>query len=66
MSPASPVGSRTAPREPSVLKAMPYDDADDAHILFEFFPEHALWTTWENCQQPGMRPVHHVWRVTPR
>ena len=44
------------------LAAMPYADADERHILFEFFPERALWTTWENFQKPGMRPVHRSWR----
>ena len=45
------------------LAAMPYDDADERHILYEFFPRRALWTTWENFQQPGMRPVHRSWRA---
>jgi len=43
------------------LGAMPYNDADERHLLYEFFPRHALWTTWENFQQPGMRPVHRSW-----
>ncbi|MBI5290002.1 MAG: pyridoxamine 5'-phosphate oxidase family protein [Chloroflexi bacterium] len=43
--------------------AMSYDDADDRHILYEFLIEHALWTTWENFQQPGMRPVHQRWHA---
>jgi len=57
-----------AAREPDaalrdvVLAAMPYDDADGRHMLYEFFPERALWTTWENFQKPGMRPVHRAWR----
>ena len=47
----------------AVLAAMPYDDADDPpHVLYEFFLETALWTTWENFQKPGMRPVHRWWR----
>jgi uncharacterized pyridoxamine 5'-phosphate oxidase family protein len=50
----------TALRE-LALAAMPYDDADERHILYEFFPRHALWTTWENFQKPGMRPVHRSW-----
>jgi hypothetical protein len=45
-----------------VSAAMPYDDADERHILFEFSLRRALWTTWENFQQPGMKPIHHVWR----
>ena len=45
-----------------VLEAMPYDDADDQHLLYEFDLDRALWTTWENFQKPGMRPVHRVWR----
>lgn len=52
-----------------VLEAMPYDDADEAHRLYQFEPDRALWTTWENFQQPGMRPVHRVWssmRSDPR
>ena len=55
-------------REPDVasrelaLAAMPYADADERHLLYEFRPERALWTTWENFQQPGMRPVHRTWR----
>ena len=44
------------------LAAMPYDDADERHLLYEFIPERALWTTWENFQKPGMRPVHRIWR----
>jgi hypothetical protein len=48
----------------AVLAAMPYDDADDRHLLYEFSLERALWTTWENFQKPGMRPVHRVWRAT--
>jgi hypothetical protein len=44
------------------LAAMPYNDADDRHILYEFCPRRALWTTWENFQKPGMRPVHRAWR----
>ena len=43
--------------------AMPYDDADDHHLLYEFNLERALWTTWENFQAPGMRPLHRVWSV---
>ena len=46
----------------SVVAAMPYDDADDRHILYEFDLDRALWTTWENFQKPGMRPVHRIWR----
>jgi hypothetical protein len=45
------------------LEAMPYGDADERHILYEFCPERALWTTWENFQKPGMRPVHRSWRA---
>jgi hypothetical protein len=47
------------------LAAMPYSDADERHILYEFRPQRALWTTWENFQQPGMRPVHRSWRERP-
>lgn len=47
-----------------VLAAMPYDDADERHLLYEFILRRALWTTWENFQKPGMRPVHKVWRAT--
>ena len=50
-------GSREA-----VLAVMPYDDADEQHLLYEFFPDHALSTRWENFQKPGMRPIHRVWR----
>ena len=46
-----------------VLAAMPYDDADERHLLYEFVPERAMWTTWENFQKPGMRPIHKVWRA---
>jgi hypothetical protein len=45
-----------------VLAAMPYDDADARHLLYGFVLERALWTTWENFQKPGMRPVHRLWR----
>ena len=45
----------------AVLIAMPYDDADDRHLLYEFLPDRALWTRWENFQKPGMRPVHRIW-----
>jgi hypothetical protein len=57
-----------ASREPDpslrevALGAMPYNDADERHILYEFRPQRALWTTWENFQKPGMRPVHRSWR----
>ena len=44
-----------------VVEAMPYDDADDQHLLYEFDLDRALWTTWENFQKPGLRPVHRVW-----
>lgn len=50
----------SAARE-AALAAMPYDDADERHLLYEFLPDHALWTTWENFQKPDMRPVHRVW-----
>ncbi len=43
------------------LAAMPYDDADERHLLYEFLPDRALWTTWENFQKPGMRPIYRVW-----
>jgi hypothetical protein len=60
------VGTAHRERDPAAravaLAAMPYDDADERHILFEFFPHRALWTTWDNFQQPGMRPVHRAWR----
>ena len=46
-----------------VLGAMPYDDADEQHLLYEFPLDRALWTTWANFQQPGMRPVHRVWKA---
>ena len=45
---------------------MPYDDADERHLLYEFHLERALWTTWENFQKPGMRPVHKRWRDSGR
>ncbi len=45
-----------------VLAAMPYDDADEQHLLYELHLERALWTTWENFQKPGMRPVFRVWK----
>ena len=45
----------------AVIAAMPYDDADEQHILYEFSLDRALWTTWENFDQPGTRPVHRVW-----
>jgi hypothetical protein len=47
----------------AALAAMPYSDADERHLLYEFLAERALWTTWENFQRPGMRPVHRVWRA---
>lgn len=49
-----------------VLAAMPYDDADARHLLYEFVLDGALWTTWENFQKPGMRPIHRVWRPSGR
>lgn len=57
-----------ARREPApdlralAVAAMPYSAADARHILYEFFPEHAVWTTWENFQQPDTRPIHRAWR----
>ncbi len=65
--PASPDGRFAAVAGPTeecraaALAAMPYDDADEQHLLYEFLPDHALWTTWENFQKPGMRPNHRVW-----
>jgi hypothetical protein len=47
----------------AVEAAMPYDDADERHLLYEFHLDRALWTTWEHFQQPGMRPLHHIWRA---
>ena len=47
----------------AVEEAMPYDDADERHLLYEFHLERALWTTWEHFQEPAMRPVHQVWHV---
>jgi hypothetical protein len=44
-----------------VLAAMPYDDADAAHLLYEFNIDRVLWTRWENFQRPGMRPVQQRW-----
>ena len=55
----------SAARE-AALAAMPYEDADERHLLYEFPPDRALWTTWENFQKPGMRPVHRVWRARRR
>jgi len=58
-----------ARREPApdlrdiALAAMPYGDADAHHVLYEFLPQRAVWTTWENFQKPGMRPVYRVWRA---
>jgi hypothetical protein len=51
-----------APLRALALAAMPYDDADEQHLLYEFDPERALWTTWQNFQKPGMRPVHRSWK----
>jgi hypothetical protein len=45
----------------AVLAAMPYDDADATHLLYEFDVDRVLWTRWENFQRPGMRPVHQRW-----
>jgi len=45
------------------IAAMPYDDADERHILYEFLIEYALWTTWENFQKPSMRPAHQRWHA---
>jgi hypothetical protein len=50
----------------AALAAMPYDDADERHLLYEFVLERALWTTWKNFQKPGMRPIHRSWRESPR
>ena len=41
--------------------AMPYMDVDDSHVLYEFGIERVLWTTWEQFQQPDMRPQHRAW-----
>ena len=49
-----------------VLAVMPYDEADERHLLYEFILERAMWTTWENFQKPGMRPIHKVWRPSAR
>lgn len=50
----------------AALTAMPFDDADDGHLLYEFVPDRALWTTWADFQKPGMRPLHRVWRARSR
>ena len=55
-----------APLRETVLSAMPYTDADERHLLYEFALERALWTTWENFQRPGMRPIHRSWRESAR
>jgi hypothetical protein len=55
---------RDADARLAALAAMPYDDADERHLLYEFSPDRALWTTWENFQQPGMRPIHRAWRAS--
>ena len=49
-----------------VLAAMPYNEVDEQHLLYEFILERAMWTTWENFQKPGMRPIHKVWRASAR
>jgi hypothetical protein len=49
-----------------VLAAVPFDDADERHLLYEFLPDRALWTTWQNFQKPGMRPVHRTWHPSGR
>ncbi len=33
-------------------------DAREYELLYEFDIEFAVWATWENFQQPAMRPVH--------
>jgi hypothetical protein len=43
------------------LRAMPYSDADERHLLYEFEIERALWTTWDDFQKPGMRARHRKW-----
>ena len=45
----------------AVIAAMPYDDADEQHLLYEFALDRALWTTWQNFNQPGTSPVYRVW-----
>jgi hypothetical protein len=46
----------------AVVAAMPYDDADERHLLYEFRPAQAMWTVWHHFQKPEMRPQHFVWR----
>ena len=45
----------------AVLEVMPYEDADERHLLYEFELERAMHTRWQNFQKPGMRPVHRIW-----
>lgn len=45
-----------------VGEVMPYSDIDVHHLLYEFDIDRALWTIWQNFQQPGMKPVHRKWR----
>lgn len=47
-----------------IATAMPYDDADERHLLYEFSLDSAMWTTWEHFQEPGMRPIHRTWRAS--
>jgi hypothetical protein len=40
-----------------IAVAMPYDDIDDQHVLYEFRIAKALWTTWSTPTSP----VHRRW-----
>jgi hypothetical protein len=48
-------------RRRAVSDAMPYDDADEHHLLYEFGIGRALWTTWVNPGGPDTRPLHRRW-----
>ena len=39
----------------AISKGMPYSNIDARHILYEFYLDRALWTTWTTPTQPVYR-----------
>jgi hypothetical protein len=39
----------------AAASAMPYEDIDDRHVLYEFTVDRVLWTTWKTPTTPTYR-----------
>lgn len=50
--------------DPEIRRVVLSDARHQAHpdeVLFEFFVDRAMHTTWENWGTPELRPVHEKW-----